>query len=63
MMNGRKDLSRRELFLRGRWLSVGAADNTKSAGAFAKWLRGEEAQDIFQSYQYDPPGKAPVLRG
>jgi molybdate/tungstate transport system substrate-binding protein len=38
------------------------APNPKGAAAFAEWLQGKEAQSIFLSYQYDPPGHAAALR-
>jgi len=38
------------------------APNPKGAAAFAEWLQGAEAQAIFRRFQYDPPGKAAVLR-
>lgn len=38
------------------------APNPAGAAAFAKWLRGGEAQAIFRHENYDPPGGAPALR-
>jgi molybdate/tungstate transport system substrate-binding protein len=38
------------------------APNPKGAAAFAEWLQGAEAQAIFRSYQYDPPGNAAALQ-
>jgi molybdate/tungstate transport system substrate-binding protein len=38
------------------------ASNPTGAAAFAEWLQGKEAQSIFLSYQYDPPGNAAALR-
>jgi molybdate/tungstate transport system substrate-binding protein len=38
------------------------APNAKGAAAFTEWLQGVEAQTIFHSYQYDPPGAGAALR-
>ncbi|HEY1938742.1 MAG TPA: extracellular solute-binding protein [Candidatus Angelobacter sp.] len=38
------------------------APNPNGASAFAKWLRGEQAQAIFRRFNYDPPGGASALR-
>lgn len=37
------------------------APNPKGAAAFLAWIRGNEAQAIFQKYYYDPPGDASAL--
>lgn len=37
------------------------APNPQGAGAFAKWLKGDEAQAIFRRFYYDPPGEASDL--
>jgi molybdate/tungstate transport system substrate-binding protein len=38
------------------------APNRKGAAALLEWLKGEQAQAIFRSYAYDPPGDASPLR-
>lgn len=37
------------------------APNPKGAAAFVEWLRGNEAQEIFKRFYYDPPGDASAL--
>jgi molybdate/tungstate transport system substrate-binding protein len=37
------------------------APNARGAGAFAEWLKGNEAQSIFRRFYYDPPGEASAL--
>ena len=37
------------------------ASNPKGAAAFVEWLRGNEAQEIFKRFYYDPPGDASAL--
>jgi molybdate/tungstate transport system substrate-binding protein len=38
------------------------APNRKGAAALLEWLKGDQAQAIFRSYFYDPPGDASPLR-
>src|SRR5262249_18523516 len=38
------------------------APNHKGAAALLEWLKGDQAQAIFRSYFYDPPGDASPLR-
>lgn len=42
--------------------ALSGAPNPQAAAKFTGWLRGEHAQAIFRSYNYDPPGDAEVLR-
>jgi molybdate/tungstate transport system substrate-binding protein len=42
--------------------ALNGASNRIGAAEFVRWLNGNEAQSIFQRYQYDPPGGASVLR-
>jgi len=37
------------------------APNRKGAAALLEWLKGDQAQAIFRSYFYDPPGDASPL--
>ncbi len=37
------------------------AANPKGAAAFVNWLKGDDAQAIFQRFYYDPPGDASAL--
>src|SRR5499427_1099268 len=37
------------------------APHARAAAAFAEWLKGNDAQAIFKSYHYDPPGDASPL--
>lgn len=37
------------------------APNPSGAAALVQWLRGDQAQAIFRSYNYDPPGEGSAL--
>lgn len=37
------------------------APNSGGAAAFVEWLKGNQAQSIFRSFNYDPPGDASAL--